>query len=122
MARSARTPAPPKISAGILAHRTNAGRLEVLLVHPGGPFWRNKDDGAWSIPKGELAASEDPVQAALREFSEGLGPEASLGPLTALGEVRQRGGKRVLAFAGECDFEVTRLSSNAFDIEWPPRS
>src|SRR6201996_7253515 len=108
MARSARTPAPPKISAGILAHRTNAGRVEVLLVHPGGPFWRNKDDGAWSIPKGEFEATEDPEQAARREFAEELGPGAVVGPLRALGEVLQRGGKRVTAFAGECDFDPAK--------------
>jgi predicted NUDIX family NTP pyrophosphohydrolase len=122
MARSARTPAPPKISAGILAHRTNAGRVEVLLVHPGGPFWRNKDDGAWSIPKGEIDPSEDPEQAARREFAEELGPRGTIGTLRWLGEIRQRAGKRVLAFTGESDFDPAWLVSNLFEMEWPPRS
>jgi predicted NUDIX family NTP pyrophosphohydrolase len=90
--------------------------------HPGGPFWRKKDDGAWSIPKGEIDAVEDPEQAARREFAEELGRGASVGPLQALGEVRQRGGKRVIAFAAEGEFETAALASNTFEIEWPPRS
>ena len=110
------------LSAGILAYRDGVRGLEVLLVHPGGPFWRHKDDGAWSIPKGEMDDADDPEQAARREFSEELGPSASIGPLRALGEIRQRGGKRVIAFAGECDFEPATLASNTFDLEWPPRS
>jgi predicted NUDIX family NTP pyrophosphohydrolase len=114
--------AKSRLSAGILAYRKSVSGLEVLLVHPGGPFWRNKDDGAWSIPKGEMDDADDPEQAARREFLEELGPSASIGPLRALGEVRQRGGKRVVAFAGECDFEPTALASNTFEIEWPPRS
>jgi predicted NUDIX family NTP pyrophosphohydrolase len=84
--------------------------------------WRKKDDGAWSIPKGEIDASEDPEQAARREFAEELGPMASIGPLQALGEIRQRGGKCVIAFCGEGDFDPTMLASNTFEIEWPPRS
>ena len=91
-------------------------------MHPGGPFWRNKDEGAWSIPKGEISPSEDREQAARREFAEELGPTASIGPLRALGEVRQRGGKRVIAFAGEAEFDAAKLSSNTFEIEWPPKS
>ena len=110
------------LSAGILAYRKGARGLEVLLVHPGGPFWRKKDSGAWSIPKGEIDAADDPEQAARREFAEELGPSASVGPLQGLGEVRQRGGKRVIAFAAEGDFDPAALSSNTFDIEWPPRS
>jgi predicted NUDIX family NTP pyrophosphohydrolase len=110
------------LSAGILAYRKSAGGLEVLLVHPGGPFWRKKDNGAWSIPKGEMDAADDPEQAARREFAEELGPGASIGSLRALGEVRQRGGKRVIAFTGEGDFDPAALASNTFDIEWPPRS
>ena len=110
------------LSAGILAYRKVAGRLEVLLVHPGGPYWRNKDNGAWSIPKGEIDAMDDPEQTARREFAEELGPAASIGPLTAIGEVRQRGGKRVIAFAGEGNFDPATLLSNTFEIEWPPRS
>jgi predicted NUDIX family NTP pyrophosphohydrolase len=110
------------LSAGILAYRKGASGLEVLLVHPGGPFWHKKDNGAWSIPKGEMDAADDPEQAARREFAEELGPRASIGRLQALGEVRQRGGKRVIAFAGEGDFDPAALDSNTFDIEWPPRS
>jgi len=94
----------------------------VLLVHPGGPFWRKKDNGAWTIPKGEMDAADDPEQVARREFAEELGATASIGPLRALGEVRQLGGKRVIAFAGESDFDPATLASNTFDIEWPPRS
>jgi predicted NUDIX family NTP pyrophosphohydrolase len=112
----------PKLSAGILAYRRAGRGLEVLLVHPGGPFWRNKDEGAWSIPKGEIGATEDPEQAARREFAEELGPAAAIGALDALGEIHQRGGKRVIAFCGEGDFETSSLSSNTFDLEWPPRS
>ena len=89
------------MSAGILAYRKGARGLEVLLVHPGGPFWRKKDNGAWSIPKGEIDAADAPEHVARREFAEELGPSASIGPLQALGEVRQRGGKRVIAVAGE---------------------
>lgn len=77
-----------------MAYRRGKRGLEVLLVHPGGPYWRKKDDGAWSIPKGEIDTLEDPEQAARREFAEELGPAASIGPLRALGEIRQRGGKR----------------------------
>src|ERR1700733_9675437 len=113
----------PRLSAGILAYRRGSHGLEVLLVHPGGPYWRNKDVGAWSIPKGEIGPSEDPEQAARREFSEELGPAAFLiGPLQAVGEIRQRGGKRVIAFCAEADFDPASLSSNSFEIEWPPRS
>ena len=110
------------LSAGILAYRKGVRGPEVLLVHPGGPFWRNKDNGAWSIPKGEMDAADDPEQCARREFAEELGPGASIGSLQALGEVRQLGGKRVIAFAGVGDFDPAALASNTFDIEWPPRS
>ena len=108
-------------SAGILLFRRQHGALQVLLVHPGGPFWHNKDEGAWSLPKGERSPHEDPETTARREFAEELGrvPE---GPLLALGRVRQRGGKLVDGFALHGDFDVTRLSSNSFEIEWPPRS
>jgi predicted NUDIX family NTP pyrophosphohydrolase len=111
-----------KVSAGILAYRWEQHGIEVLLVHPGGPFWRNKDDGAWSIPKGEIDQAEDPEHAARRELAEELGPEISIGPLQPLGEIRQRGGKRVIAFYGKGEFDTTRLVSNTFEIEWPPRS
>jgi predicted NUDIX family NTP pyrophosphohydrolase len=110
------------LSAGILAYRRGRRGVDVLLVHPGGPYWRNKDDGAWSIPKGEIGASEDPEQAARREFAEELGPAASIGHLQALGEIRQRSGKRVIAYCGETDFDTSSLSSNTFEIEWPPKS
>ena len=112
----------PKLSAGILAYRRNSDVLQVLLVHPGGPFWRNKDNGAWSIPKGEIDASEDPEQAARREFAEELGPVATIGPLESLGEVLQRAGKHVIAFCGEAEFDTSRLVSNTFTTEWPPKS
>ena len=111
----------PSKSAGILAFRIREGRIEVLLVHPGGPFWRNRDLGAWTIPKGELDASEDPEQAARREFREELGIALSA-PLLPLGEIRQRGGKIVEAFATEHDIDVAAVQSNSFEIEWPPHS
>src|SRR5262245_40691906 len=109
MAPQNKIPKRSMLSAGILAYRQGARGLEVLLVHPGGPFWRKKDDGAWSIPKGEMDAADDPEQTARREFAEELGPGASIGPLQALGEVRQRGGKRVIAFAGEGQFDPAAL-------------
>ena len=108
-------------SAGLLLFRREAGALLVLLAHPGGPFWRRKDLGAWSIPKGELLAGEDPEAAALREFAEELGA-APAGPLVPLGAIVQRGGKRVHAFAAEGDFDVATMRSNTFAMEWPPRS
>jgi predicted NUDIX family NTP pyrophosphohydrolase len=102
-------------------YRRAASKLEILLVHPGGPYWRRKDIGSWSIPKGEMNEGEDAAVAALREFSEetGLALEA---PLQPLGEIRQRGGKRVIAFAVEGDLDVAAIASNTFEIEWPPRS
>jgi predicted NUDIX family NTP pyrophosphohydrolase len=102
-------------------YRRIAAAFEVLLVHPGGPYWRRKDEGVWSIPKGEIVAGEDPSDAARREFGEETGV-AVAGPLAPLGEIRQRGGKRVLAFAIEGDFDVQTIRSNIFEIEWPPRS
>jgi predicted NUDIX family NTP pyrophosphohydrolase len=111
----------PAKSAGVLAYRSKDGRLEVLLVHPGGPFWANKDEGAWSIPKGEFGAGEEPKAVARREFAEELGA-ALEAPLRPLGEIHQRGGKIVEAFAAELDLNVDAITSNTFDIEWPPRS
>jgi predicted NUDIX family NTP pyrophosphohydrolase len=108
-------------SAGILAFRVNAKKLEVLLVHPGGPFWRNKDLGAWSIPKGEYGPGEEAETAARREFHEELGIEMTQ-TLLPLGDVRQKGGKVVTAFAVEADIDVDTIQSNTFDLEWPPRS
>ena len=109
-------------SAGLLMFRRAADRaIEVLLAHPGGPYWKNKDEGAWTIPKGEYADTEDALAAARREFAEETGFEA-LPPFLELGEVVQKGGKRILAWglAGDCD--PAQLRSNAFEIEWPPRS
>ncbi len=108
-------------SAGILMYQVADGELRVLLVHPGGPFWRRRDDGAWSIPKGEVTAREDPMAAARREFAEELGTTPS-GLLEPLGLIRQAGGKWVEAFAVEGDLDVARITSNSFEIEWPPRS
>jgi len=108
-------------SAGVLAFRDRNGALEVLLVHPGGPFWRNKDVGAWSIPKGEFGANEEAEAVARREFAEELGT-ALTAALVPLGEIRQRGGKVVEAFAAEIDLDADAIVSNDFELEWPPRS
>jgi predicted NUDIX family NTP pyrophosphohydrolase len=114
-----------KHSAGMLMYRRRAGELEVLLVHPGGPFFRNKDAGAWSVPKGELAEAEDALACAVREFREETGLEAR-GPYLALGEIKQKGGKRVQAWAFEgsaLEVDCTQPPpSNTFQLEWPPRS
>jgi predicted NUDIX family NTP pyrophosphohydrolase len=109
-------------SAGIALYRRSGSELEVLLVHPGGPLWARRDAGAWSIPKGEYGEEEDPVAAARREFSEELGAEAPGGELVALGEVRQRSGKLVRAWALEGDLDAGAAISNTFTLEWPPRS
>jgi predicted NUDIX family NTP pyrophosphohydrolase len=101
-------------------YRRVGPKLEVLLVHPGGPYWRRKDDGAWSIPKGEINPGEDASVAARREFTEETGI-APAGPFEPLGEIRQRGGKRVIAFAVEGDVNVQTIKSNSFEIEWPPK-
>ena len=111
----------PAPSAGILMYRRAGRSIEVLLVHPGGPFWRNKDTGAWSIPKGEIEPGEDPAAAAQREFREELG-SATGQQLRALGEIQQRGGKRVIAFTMEGNLDASAISSNIFEIEWPPKS
>ena len=118
----ARVPVRPAKSAGILLHRRRAGELEVLLVHPGGPFWARRDAGAWSIPKGEYAPSEDPLCAARRGFEEELGTPPPHGPVEDLGEIRQKGGKLVRAFALEGDLDTERIISNTFKLQWPPRS
>src|SRR5258708_12775110 len=107
-------------SAGILMYRRAASKLEVLLVHPGGPYWRRKDHGAWSIPKGEMKADEDAAVAAIREFSEETGV-ALTGQLEPLGEIRQRGGKRAVAFPLEDDLHVAAITTNTFQIQCPPR-
>ena len=110
-----------KTSAGILMYRRLGGNVEVLIVHPGGPFWKNKDAGAWSIPKGEFLPGENPLKVAKREFKEELGQTVS-GGFTELGPVFQAGGKMVYAWAVEGDLDATRIKSNEFDLEWPPRS
>jgi predicted NUDIX family NTP pyrophosphohydrolase len=110
-----------KQSAGIILYRHRDSALEIFLVHPGGPFWKNKDSGAWSIPKGEFDEREDPLQAARREFHEETGCSVD-GSFIALGPVRQAGGKMVHAWAVEGDCEAESIRSNSFTIEWPPRS
>jgi predicted NUDIX family NTP pyrophosphohydrolase len=110
------------MSAGLLLYRQGDGGPEVLLVHPGGPFWARKDAGAWSIPKGEVDEGEDPEAAARRELAEELGSAPPLGELIDLGEVRQQGGKVVHAWAAEADFDPATLRSNTFELEWPPSS
>lgn len=112
---------PTKRSAGILLYRRTSDRLEVLLVHPGGPFWKKKDEGAWSIPKGEFSDGDDPLETARREFEEELG-QSLLGEPEPLRPVRQKGGKEVLAWAVEGDFNPAHIQSNTFSMEWPPRS
>jgi predicted NUDIX family NTP pyrophosphohydrolase len=109
------------MSAGILMFRHTDDGILVLLVHPGGPFWRNRDLGAWSIPKGEFQPGEDPENAARREFAEELGIEPT-GPMRPIGQVRQRGGKTVVAYALEGTLDVGAVRSNKVPIEWPPRT
>lgn len=109
-------------SAGLLLFRERGGVLEVLLGHMGGPFWARRDEGAWSIPKGELDDGEEPLAAARREFEEELGHAAPPGPVLELGETRQKAGKVVVAFAVEGDFDPQRLLPGTFEMHWPPRS
>jgi predicted NUDIX family NTP pyrophosphohydrolase len=111
-----------KESAGILLYRVRAGVPEVLLVHPGGPFWEKKDLGAWSIPKGEYEESEDPLACARREFEEELGVAPPTDAPRDLGSTRQAGGKLVRAWAVEGDLDPAGVRSNTFTLEWPPRS
>ena len=108
-------------SAGLLLYRIRHAAMEVLLVHPGGPYWKTKDDGAWSIPKGEFSGAEDPLVAARREFFEETGV-AIEGDLRALKPIRQSGGKIVHAWAVEGNLDPTTIVSNTFEVEWPPRS
>ena len=112
----------PARSAGILLFRRGAAGPEVLLAHPGGPFWARKDLGAWSIPKGEHGDDESPLVCARREFAEETGAELPEGALVELGEVRQGGGKLVRAWAAEGDLDPEAVRSNTFELEWPPRS
>lgn len=113
-----------KRSAGVLLFRFAEAETQVLLVHPGGPFWAKKDLGAWSIPKGEYDEAEDPRACALRELEEELGspPVIPAEALIDLGEVRQKSGKAVRAWAAEADFDPATLRSNIFSMQWPPRS
>ena len=112
---------PHNISAGLLMYRILDGKLQVLLAHPGGPFFKNKDDVAWSIPKGEVEAGEDLLETAKREFKEETGVTAT-GPFIALTPVKQKGGKVVHAWAFNGDCDPTAIVSNNFKMEWPPRS
>ena len=112
----------PKHSAGLLLYRLTEGRPEVLLVHPGGPFWARRDAGAWSIPKGEYEPGDDPRTCALREFEEETGAAFPPGELIDLGDVKQKGGKVVSAWAAEGDLDADAVRSNTVTMEWPPRS
>ncbi|WP_343574410.1 NUDIX domain-containing protein [Mycobacterium sp.] len=109
----------PKLSAGLLLYRLSDGVVEVLIVHPGGPFWARKDDGAWSVPKGEYGDGDDPWAAAQREFEEEVGSAPPAGPRIDLTPVRQSGGKVVTVFAVLGDLDVTDAHSNSFELEWP---
>jgi predicted NUDIX family NTP pyrophosphohydrolase len=108
-------------SAGLLMFRRRDGIVEVLLAHPGGPFWSRRDDAAWTLPKGEIAEAEEPLAAAQREFAEETG-FASQPPYYPLGELKQKSGKRISAWAFEGDADPALLVSNEFEMEWPPRS
>jgi predicted NUDIX family NTP pyrophosphohydrolase len=112
---------PPPLSAGVLLFRQRDGETEVLLIKPGGPFWRNKDAGAWMIPKGAVEPGEVPAEAALREFEEETGTKLSSVPFP-LARIRQSGGKYVEAFALEGDLDPASVTSNEFEMEWPLRS
>ena len=109
-------------SAGIVLYRSGAAGIEVLLVHPGGPFWAKKDAGVWSIPKGEYEDGEDPLANALREFEEETGTRLGSDDVVELGSVRQKSGKQVTAWAVAGDLDPDTVRSNTFSMEWPPRS
>ena len=109
-------------SAGILLYRLTGDEPEVLLVHPGGPFWAKRDDGVWSIPKGEYGEDDDPLASALREFEEETGTPLEPGELVELGSVKQKSGKVVVAWATRGDLDADAIHSNTFAMEWPPRS
>lgn len=111
----------PDKSAGVLLFRRREDDIEIFLVHPGGPFWAKKDDGAWSIPKGLCDDDEDPLAAAKREFTEEVGPSID-GEFTALGEFKLPSGKRLSVWAVEGDLDAASITSNLFELEWPPRS
>lgn len=110
----------PVLSAGVLLHRIRAdGTPEVFIGHPGGPFWARKDDGAWSVPKGEYVTGEDPWEAAQREFEEEIGQPVPAGPRIDLGQATQPSGKRLTVFAVAADLDIAELRSNTFTLEWP---
>lgn len=112
----------PVHSAGVLLHRVSQGGIEVLIGHPGGPFWARKDDGAWSIPKGEYTSGDDPWEAAKREFAEELGCPVPVGPRLELGAVTQPSGKVLTVFAVGADLDISEFQSNTFTLEWPKGS
>jgi predicted NUDIX family NTP pyrophosphohydrolase len=112
----------PKLSAGLLLYRVNKDVVEVLIAHPGGPFWARKDDGAWSIPKGEYTDGDDPWVAAQREFEEEIGLQPPAGPRISFPPLKQPSGKVVTAFAVRGDLDLTDAHSNTFDLEWPKGS
>jgi predicted NUDIX family NTP pyrophosphohydrolase len=112
----------PALSAGLLLYRFRDGTLEVLIAHMGGPFWARREEGAWSIVKGEHDEHEQPLAAARREFAEETGAPAPQGPAIELGEIRQSAGKRVRAWAVEGDLDPAGIVSNTFEMQWPPRS
>jgi predicted NUDIX family NTP pyrophosphohydrolase len=109
----------PRLSSGLLLFRRREGRLEVLLVHPGGPFWRRRDAGGWSLPKGEHEPNEDSLSAARREFAEELGLPPPAGETIELGAVKQPSGKLIHAWALAADIDVSQIQSNSFELEWP---
>jgi predicted NUDIX family NTP pyrophosphohydrolase len=111
-----------KTSAALAVVRDREGEIEVLLVHPGGPFWANKDEGSWTLPKGELDGDEEPLAAALREWTEETGFLAPPPPHAPLGEIVQKSGKKVIAFAARGEVDLSAFRSNEIEIEWPPRS
>ncbi len=112
----------PRLSAGLLLHRERDGVVEVLIGHPGGPFWARKDDGAWSIPKGEYAQGDDPWAAAQREFHEEVGLAPPTGPRIDLGLFKQPSGKVLTVFAVRGDLDIADAHSNTFELEWPKGS
>jgi len=111
-----------KLSAGLLVYRVKEKAVEVFLVHPGGPFWAKKDEGAWSIPKGEYSAQEDPLEAAKREFKEETGFDPPAGKMMELKPIKQPSGKIVSVWAVEGDFDAAKINSNMFSMVWPPKS
>lgn len=111
-----------KQSAGILVYRKGTGKVEVLIVHPGGPFWAKKDKGAWSLPKGEFTDDEDGLAAAKREFAEELGVNPPEGDYLELGSVKNKSGKTIFGWAVEGELDVSAVKSNVFKMEWPPKS